>query len=107
MTVYLLLTLTDDTEASAFEIPREAVRFQTVGIRAVNCSDIGNDRGRFVTYEVAGYSIDVVRLPEARDKPCVNCERPRDFYYDGVLQTICTACSDSNVLLRTGGTEVR
>jgi len=43
--------------------------------------------------------------PAVIAETCINCGKPRDYTFDGVLQSICEACTDSNVRLRTDRNE--
>lgn len=106
MTTYLLLALHEDGRSEARTLHAPIMQWiyagtQQIGVAALprlDPSASGNDRGQFSTYQTVGFSIDVVKLPET--PPCVNCGKPRDFWYGGVLQTVCEACTDAATVLR-------
>lgn len=65
MTTYVLLALTDDGRVTAY--PWELhMPCNPWPVNRYLPEREGNDRGQFVTFEIAGYSIDVVRLPEVK-----------------------------------------
>lgn len=90
MTTYLLLALTDDGRVTAYE-PDDLFRIER---RQVDPIRTGTDRNAYSTYEIAGYSIDVVRLPQASAAtglcdavhpvwPMVTCAMPSDHVLRG------------------------
>lgn len=70
MTTYLLLALTDDGRVSATYCPPARGRLIFDDATEEGATDMvtptrtGDDRNAYSVYEIAGYSIDVVRLPE-------------------------------------------
>lgn len=63
MTTYLLLALGDDGVAAHYASDMNMLGAVSLGSRVLPVG-IGTDRGPYSVYEVAGYSIDVVRMPE-------------------------------------------
>lgn len=65
MTTYLLLALTDDGRVTASDVPADRLPngYEWLGVNPPVRT--GNDRNAYSVYEVGGWSIDVVRMPEA------------------------------------------